>query len=442
MNFALVGPTCAGKTTQSAILNDYYCLHHVSPGVLLREHRDRRSALGIMSRRYIERGELVPDEVVGAIIEEAVCHTAQMEGLMFDGFPMTDFQARFLDELLEGYNRHLDAVIYLQIPEAVVFQRAAKRIPPRQDDNPEVLRHRLRVFERSMAPVLKYFSESNRLVVVHAQEPVDKVFHAVSRVVDELAAGRTPLIPKLDQDWLASLWEPAVVPAPAMRKATLNLVLIGGPGSGKGTHAAYLSEQLGVPTISTGNIFRANIANQTPLGRIAQTYIDRGELCPDDVTEDMVKDRLDAEDAAPGFLLDGFPRTMPQVRALADILASQGQELDGVIYLNVPDEEIMIRTSGRRICPVCQASYHMAYKPPKTEGTCDKDGARLVQREDDDPETVRARLKTFHGQTGPLIDYYRKQGLLVEVSGNGSVDEVKAAMLAAARRWPGLRRAG
>jgi adenylate kinase len=436
MNFALVGPTCAGKTTQSAILNDYYCLHHVSPGMLLREHREQRTALGIMSRRYIERGELVPDEVVGAVIEEAVCHTAQMEGLMFDGFPMTEFQARFLDELLETYKRHLDAVIYLQIPESMVFKRAAKRIPKREDDSAEVLRHRLRVFERSTAPVLKYFAETHRLVVVHADEPVDKVFHAISDVVDELAAGRTPRIPKLDQDWLSALWEEPAIPATGARKPSLNLVLLGGPGCGKGTHAAYLSEQLSLPTISTGNIFRANIANKTPLGRIAQTYIDRGELCPDDVTEDMVDDRLAADDAARGFLLDGFPRTMPQVHALDEILAKMGRKLDGVIYLNVPDEEIMFRTSGRRICPVCQSSYHTSYKRPKKAGVCDKDGAQLIQREDDEPDTVRSRLKAFHGQTAPLIDHYRKRGLLVEVSGNGSVDEVRASMLSAAQRWP------
>jgi adenylate kinase len=340
-----------------------------------------------------------------------------------------------LDELLESYSRHLDAVIYLQIPEAVVFQRAARRIPKREDDNPEILRHRLRVFERNAAPVLKHFAETNRLVVVHAVEPIDKVFHAISDVVDELAAGRTPKIPKLDQDWLSALWEVPVLPELGTRQASLNLVLLGGPGCGKGTHAAYLSEQLALPTISTGNIFRANIANKTPLGRIAQTYIDRGELCPDDVTEDMVEDRLANDDAARGFLLDGFPRTMPQVQALDEILAKMNRKLDGVIYLNVPDEEIMLRTSGRRICPACQSSYHTSYKKPKQDGVCDKDGAKLVIREDDEPETVRARLKAFHGQTAPLIDHYRKRGLIVEVSGNGSVEEVRQSMLAAARRW-------
>ncbi len=435
MNVALLGPTCAGKTTQSALLTDAFELVHVSPGLLLREHRSRKTALGILSRRYIEKGEPVPDEVVSAIIEEAVCHTPASQGLLFDGFPMSQYQAEYLDDLLSQYGRKLDAVIYLPIPPATVFERAAKRIPARDDDKPEILGHRLKVFERNTGPVLKRYAEAGCLAVLRAKAPVDRVYQELAPLVSEIAEGRMPVLAKRDGRMLANLWMEPVVPQVGAAKPALNLIILGGPSSGKGTHASFLGQTLGIPHISTGDLFRANISQQTPLGKIAQSYINRGQLVPDDITEGMVRERLSAADADHGFLLDGFPRTMPQVHALDEILAESSRKVDGVIYLNVPDEEIVCRSSGRRICPTCKASYHIAYKKPQKEGICDKDGTALIQRDDDTADTIRARLKAFHAQTAPLVDHFTKRNLLVEVSGVGSVDQTRQSMLSAAQRW-------
>jgi adenylate kinase len=435
MNFALLGPTCAGKSTLASILMDYFHLTHISPGQLLREHRDRRTALGIMTRRYIDRGELVPDEIVAAIIEEAVCHTPPSDGVLFDGFPVTEYQARFLDDLLQSYDRQFDAAIYLPVPEAIVFERAGKRIPRRSDDSPEILKHRLRSFDRTTGPVLRSYAESGRLAIIQASPPVDSVYRALSSLVEDLAMGRLPVLTASERLWLENMLQLPVLHSTTSSRPSLNLILIGGPGCGKGTHAAHICEHLRLPHISTGNLFRDNITQRTELGKIANSYMENGELVPDDITESMVQKRLAQPDAANGFLLDGFPRTMPQVHALDEILSDMNRELNGVVYLNVPDGEIMYRTSGRRICPVCQSSYHTEYKRPKAEGVCDKDGAGLVLREDDDPETVAARLKTFHGQTSPLIGHYRAKGLLEEVSGMDSVDHVKVKMLAAVRKF-------
>ncbi len=435
MNFALIGPTCAGKSTLSTLLIDAFDLKHVSPGLLMRENREKKTFLGILTRRYIDRGELVPDEVISAIIEEAVCHTPPRQGLVFDGFPSTEYQAQFLDELLERYNRKLDAAIYLPIPDTVVFERAAKRIPPREDDRPQILRHRQRVFARTTGPMLKRYADSGRLSVVRAKPPVDKVYQELFPVISELAAGRKTPLSKRDSRLLANLFNKKPLPVSGSGRSGLNLVILGGPGSGKGTHAQYLCHILGIPHISTGSIFRANISEQTELGKIAQGYMNRGELVPDHLTEAMVQERLTQPDAAAGFMFDGFPRTLPQTQALDEILMELQRPLDGVIYLNVSDEEIVYRLGGRSVCPVCQTSYHEEYKKPAKPGICDTDGATLFQRDDDNPETIRARLKSFHAQTEPLIDQYRQRGLLMEVSGMGSVDEVRERMQATVKQW-------
>jgi adenylate kinase len=435
MNFALIGPTCAGKSTLSTLLIDAFDLKHVSPGLLMRESREKKTILGILTRRYIDRGDLVPDEVISAIIEEAVCHTPPRQGLVFDGFPSTEYQAQFLDELLERYKRKLDAAIYLPLPDTVVFERAAKRIPARKDDRPQILRYRQRVFARTTGPMLKRYADSGRLAVVRANPPVDKVYQDLFPVVSELAAGRMlPPLGKRDSRLLANLFNKKPVTLTGGRSG-LNLVILGGPGSGKGTHAQFLCQNLGIPHISTGDIFRANIAKKTELGKIAQNYMNRGELVPDHITEAMVQERLAQPDATTGFLFDGFPRTLPQTQALDEILMELQRLLDGVIYLNVPDDEIVYRIGGRSVCPVCHTSYHEEYKKPIKPGICDTDGATLFQRDDDNPETIRARLKSFHAQTEPLIDQYRQRGLLMEVSGIGSVDEVRERMQATIKQW-------
>lgn len=208
------------------------------------------------------------------------------------------------------------------------------------------------------------------------------------------------------------------------------IVLLGPPASGKGTQAAKLREALNLPHVASGDLFRENLKNETELGQRAKVYIDRGELVPDDITIDMVMDRLSRPDCVNGALLDGFPRTMTQAEALDEALAAQGYKISVVPNIAVPDEVLVERVSGRRLCRLCGKSYHVRFDPPKQTGTCDKDGGELYQRDDDKPETVRKRLQVYWDQTSPLIDYYRRQGVLVEVNGDQSIDAVAADLRA------------
>jgi adenylate kinase len=196
--------------------------------------------------------------------------------------------------------------------------------------------------------------------------------------------------------------------------------------SGKGTQAARLSKALGIPQISSGDLFRDNIKRETTLGREAKTYMDRGDLVPDEITIGMVAERLGRPDAAKGALLDGFPRTIPQAEELDRILDELDASLTGVISISVPVEELVKRASGRRICRSCGKSYHLAFNPPAEEGVCDVDGGELYQRDDDLPDTVRQRLEVYQGQTSPLVDYYRKRGNLREIEGDQPIDDVAA----------------
>ena len=204
----------------------------------------------------------------------------------------------------------------------------------------------------------------------------------------------------------------------------MRLVLLGPPGAGKGTQAAILSEKLGVPHISTGDLFRANIGEGTPLGLEAKSYMDAGNLVPDDVTVRMVDSRLEEDDAKAGFLLDGFPRTTSQAVSLDAILRDLGIKLDGVINIAVPDEELIKRTTGRQICRSCGATYHVTFKPSKVKNVCDKCGGELYQRDDDKVETVKKRLSVYAAQTKPLIDYYKNSNLYIEIDGKQSMEDV------------------
>jgi adenylate kinase len=204
----------------------------------------------------------------------------------------------------------------------------------------------------------------------------------------------------------------------------MRMVLVGAPGAGKGTQAKYIGQQFAIPAISTGDIFRANLAAQTPLGIEAKRYMDRGDLVPDEVTIGIVRDRLSQDDTGPGFLLDGFPRTVPQAEALDEMLADLGQPLDVVLELKADEEEVVRRLSGRRTCRKCGHVWHTEFDPPKQEGVCDICGGELFQRDDDQPETIRRRLQVYNDQTAPLIGYYRDRGLLRTIEAIGLVDEV------------------
>ena len=210
----------------------------------------------------------------------------------------------------------------------------------------------------------------------------------------------------------------------------MKIVMLGGPGAGKGTQAKIIAEKYGIPHISTGDIFRANIKEGTELGRKAKTYMDQGALVPDELVVDLVADRLTWEDAADGFVLDGFPRTIPQAEALTKALSDMGTKLDYAIDIEVPDQHIIERMGGRRACVSCGATYHIVNIPPKQEGKCDKCGSDLILRDDDKPETVKKRLDVYHEQTQPLIDYYKDLGLLKEVDGTVQMNEVFEAIAA------------
>ena len=204
----------------------------------------------------------------------------------------------------------------------------------------------------------------------------------------------------------------------------MKIIMLGAPGAGKGTQAKQIAAKYEIPHISTGDIFRANIKNGTELGKKAKTYMDQGALVPDELTCDLVVDRIQNEDCANGFVLDGFPRTIPQAKALDEALTKLGQSMDYAIDVDVPDENIVNRMSGRRACLKCGATYHVVFAAPKTEGVCDTCGEALVLREDDKPETVSKRLNVYHEQTQPLIDYYTSHNVLKTVDGTKQLDEV------------------
>ena len=210
----------------------------------------------------------------------------------------------------------------------------------------------------------------------------------------------------------------------------MKIIMLGAPGAGKGTQAKKIAEKYGIPHISTGDIFRANIKEGTELGKKAKEYMDQGALVPDSLTLDLIMDRFKAPDCANGYVLDGFPRTIPQAEALTKTLAEAGAAMDYAINVEVPDEAIVERMSGRRACLKCGATYHIVYNAPKTEGVCDTCGEELVLRKDDAPETVLNRLSVYHEQTQPLIDYYQKQGILREVDGTKELNEVFNAIIA------------
>jgi adenylate kinase len=409
----------------------------------------------------MEHGELVPDEVVDAMIEEWCDRLPVERGSLFDGFPRTAYQARFLDELLQRFGRALDAVVYLKVPDEEIARRLSGRyvcrscqqpyhlqqnapqvygvcdecggeLYHRPDDSTEMVNARLRVFHRTTDPVLDYYAAAKKLLIISGEGSIADVD---GRLIRALEGVRNRTYGFATVDDLARLVRPPVIAAPAAHRAraTTDIVFLGGPGSGKGTQASRLSAQLKLPHIATGDLFRENLRLATELGRLAKTYMDRGELVPDDVTEAMVAERLTRPDAKDGFILDGFPRTLPQAHALTEILAKMDRRLTGVVHIRVSDDALVMRLSGRLICRQCQAPYHSFFKPPRREGICDGCGGELYQRSDDKPETVKARLVTYHHQTEPLISHYRDAGVLREIDGEEDLDEISNRLLAAIR---------
>ncbi|SFE40766.1 Adenylate kinase [Lentibacillus persicus] len=204
----------------------------------------------------------------------------------------------------------------------------------------------------------------------------------------------------------------------------MNLILMGLPGAGKGTQAEKINEAYHIPHISTGDMFRLAIKEGTELGKKAKEFMDQGDLVPDDVTIGIVKERLSKDDCKDGFLLDGFPRTIAQAKALQSLLSEMGTSIDYVLHVDVPEENLVERLTGRRICPTCGATYHVIYNPPKQDGKCDNDGSELIQREDDQAETVKNRLEVNMEQAKPLLDFYDDKGYLVTINGDQEINQV------------------
>ena len=209
----------------------------------------------------------------------------------------------------------------------------------------------------------------------------------------------------------------------------MKIIMLGAPGAGKGTQAKKIADRYQIPHISTGDIFRANIKEGTELGRKAKSYMDQGLLVPDELTLELIMDRFQNPDCANGYVLDGFPRTIPQAEALDKALAAKGQKMDYAIDVDVPDENIVHRMGGRRACVGCGATYHLEYAPTKVEGICDVCGKELILRDDDKPETVKKRLGVYHEQTQPLIDYYTNAGILKTVDGTVDINDVFQAIV-------------
>ena len=209
----------------------------------------------------------------------------------------------------------------------------------------------------------------------------------------------------------------------------MKIIMVGAPGAGKGTQAKKIADKYQIPHISTGDIFRANIKEGTELGKKAKSYMDQGQLVPDELTLELIMDRFQNPDCKNGYVLDGFPRTIPQAEALTEALAKKGETIDYAINVEVPDENIINRMGGRRACLACGSTYHIVYAPTRVEGICDRCGEKLVLRDDDKPETVKNRLNVYHNQTQPLIEYYTRQGKLAEVDGTQSMEDVFNAIV-------------
>ena len=209
----------------------------------------------------------------------------------------------------------------------------------------------------------------------------------------------------------------------------MKIIMLGAPGAGKGTQAKRIADKYQIPHISTGDIFRANIKEGTELGKKAKSYMDQGQLVPDELTLELIMDRFQNPDCKNGYVLDGFPRTIPQAEALTEALAKKGETIDYAINVEVPDENIINRMGGRRACLACGSTYHIVYAPTRVEGICDRCGEKLVLRDDDKPETVKNRLNVYHNQTQPLIEYYTRQGKLAEVDGTQSMEDVFNAIV-------------
>jgi adenylate kinase len=455
MNFALIGPPGSGKATLAQRLERRFDIARVSPDQVLSEAIARRSTLGLLAKRYIQQNELLPEELLEGLLEERLRALPPESGLLLEGFPRTRAQATFLDSLLLGLGRNLDAVLRLTLSEAAALDRLPGRLVCREcrspfhdrllpfdtcpdarcdgehlyrrdDDQRQLALLRLAAFRRSNAPLLERYQATGKLVLVDAAAPLEVVEATAVQILEGFRERRPAPVTSIDELHRVRALHQSVSPLSrgAVSHQSVDIAFLGGPGSGKGTQSERLAAELGVSHVASGDLFRENLRDETPLGRLARTYMDRGELVPDDVTEGMLRERLTQPDVAQGFVLDGFPRTLPQAEALTEMLTAAGRRLAAVIHLSVPDAVIVERLSGRLVCRECQRPFHESERPFEVcpENRCQ--GEHLYRRDDDTPDTIRARLRTYHAETEPLIEYYEQAELLLEVDGVGAVDAI------------------
>ena len=431
MNIAIIGPNCAGKTTCAKKIAKKFGLLRFSLGQMIKDSIRNHTFLGLITLPYAQRGNFVLDEIANATLEDFIYSNSNTPGFVFDNFPCTLYQAIFMIDLLKKKGKNLDGVVFMNLPANLSYGRALARTSTDEqiEKTTESITDRINNYRNSAESVLRLFAHSIPFLVVDAQQSEEVVDAKVDKFIKSLknknyTSSSSEILDKEIDLFLASYKINQNIP----ESHPLNLIIMGPPGCGKGTHSAFLSEYLSIPTISTGNLFRDHLKGKTPLGTLAGAFMNQGKLVPDDVTAAMVKNRLNDNDAMHGFILDGFPRTVPQANSLDNILATSSRSLDGVIYLNVPDEEIIVRTSGRRFCPHCQRTYHIVYNKPQKDGYCDADGEALIIRADDKEETVRERLMAYRKQTLPVIEHYRQRNLLREISGNDEVAIVRERM--------------
>ena len=446
MNIALIGPSGSGKGTHARGLEEQFGLRPLVTGELFRENAKNHTALWFMAKRYLSQGELVPDEVVDAMVAEWLYKADPDHGVLFDGFPRTIYQSQFLDEHLKEIGRHLDAVIYLKIPDEMINERLEHRVicddchrpfhlkfdPPKQEgvcdncngnlspraeDIPAMIRVRLRAFRQVIRPILDYYQETGRLIIIDGAGTIEQVDRDIVEAVKTVQRKESRGATREETEHMKTVLIESIPSIKSKTDDSYNVVFVGGPGSGKGTQAELLKDALGLVHLATGDLFREHLKLHTDLGQLAKTYMDRGELVPDDVTEAMVEERISRPDMNAGFILDGFPRTLPQAQALTEMMNHIHKRISKVLYIKVSDDKIIGRLSGRLLCRDCQELYHREFKPSLQPGVCDVCGGELYQRDDDNPKTVLTRLKTFHAQTAPLINYYKNEGILVGIDG-------------------------
>jgi adenylate kinase len=450
MNICLIGPSGSGKGTQAAKLMQKFDLVPLITGELLRKNIENHTAIGYLADLHVRQGELVPDDIVNAMVSEWLWRIPDDQNILFDGYPRTLEQAQFIDQQLHEGGRKLDTVIYLQAADDVVMSRLAGRLTcsscgvpyhskvykptvpmvcdlcgsaleAQKDDIAALVRVRLRAFKRSIRPIITYYEESERVIILDANEPLERVSELVLAAAVDDSKNSFQHFSKTDTALRELVNQGTNIES---ARDGFNLILIGGPGSGKGTQAEYLQNHFSLLHLSTGSLFRENLNNNSDLGKLAKSFMNKGKLVPDDITEAMVEERLTRDDTLNGFILDGFPRTLAQTYALTEIMNSLHRSIDGVVYIRVTDAEIVRRISGRLICSNCQTPFHVQFNPPSEEGVCDRCGGSLYQRDDDNVITVQTRLKTFHSQTAPIVDFYREAGILIEINGEGEVNDI------------------